>query len=194
MAWIDYQKVFDRVSHSWIIKSIGLIGINNKVISFTKKVMSYCRTRMHLHTENKLIETEDKKVQCGIFQGDSLSPLLFCICLIHLFAQLNRLNTGYEEHTTKTKISHLLCMDDLKLIVKTEEELQKQIQTIQIFSDDIHMEFGPEKCAKIAFKRGKIVYSQNLVIDISRETQELEQGKTYLGIEESEGIQHQQMK
>jgi hypothetical protein len=50
------------------------------------------------------IETEDLKIQCGIFQGDSLSPLLFCICLIPLTEQLNRLNTGYEEHITKTKI------------------------------------------------------------------------------------------
>ena len=32
------------------------------------------------------------------------------------------------------------------------------------------------------------------MIDINREIQELAQGKTYLGIEESEGIQHQQMK
>jgi len=58
------------------------------------------------------------------------------------------------------------------------------------------MEFGLEKCAKIEFKRGKLVHSQNLVIEINREIQELEEGKTfkYLGIEESEGIQHQQMK
>jgi len=41
MSWIDYQKYFDRVSHSWIIKSLESIGINNRVISFTKKVMSY---------------------------------------------------------------------------------------------------------------------------------------------------------
>ena len=60
-------------------------------------------------------------------------------------------------------------MDDLKLIAKSEEELQKQIQTVKIFSDDIHMEFGLEKCAKIAFKRGKIFLSQNLVIDINRD-------------------------
>ena len=38
MAWIAYQKAFDRVPHSWIIKSLELIGINNKVISFTKNV------------------------------------------------------------------------------------------------------------------------------------------------------------
>ena len=69
-------------------------------------------------------------------------------------------------------------MDDLKLIVKSEEELQKQIQTVKNFNDDIHMEFGLEKCAKIAFKRGKLFHSQNLVIDINREVQELEQGKT----------------
>jgi len=58
------------------------------------------------------------------------------------------------------------------------------------------MEFGLEKCAKIAFKRGKPVHSQNIVIEMNREIQELEQVKTYkyLGIEESEGIQHQQMK
>jgi hypothetical protein len=150
-----YQKAFDRVPHSWIIKSLELIGINNKVIAFThtKKVMTYWKTCMHLHTENKLIETEDIKLQCGIFQGDSLSPLLFCICLIPLTEQLSRLNTGYEEHTTKTKISHLHYMDDLKLTAKSEEELQKQIQTVKAFSDDIHMEFGLEKCTKITFKR-----------------------------------------
>ena len=58
------------------------------------------------------------------------------------------------------------------------------------------MEFGLEKCAKIPFKRGKLVHSQNLVLDINTEIQDLEQGKTYkyLGIDESEGIQHQQMK
>jgi len=58
-----------------------------------------------------------------------------------------------------------------------QEELQKQIHTVKNFSDDIHMEFGLEKCAKIVFKRGKPVHSQNLVIDTNREIQALEQKK-----------------
>ena len=61
-------------------------------------------------------------------------------------------------------------MDDLKLIAKSEEELQKQMQTVKNFSDDIHMEFGLKKCAKITFKRGKLTHSQNLVIDTNRNT------------------------
>ena len=88
-------------------------------------------------------------------------------------------------------------MDDLKLIAKSEEELQKQIQTVKNFSDHINMEFRLEKCAKITFKRGKLTHLQNLVIDTNRVIQELGQGKKtykYLEIEESEGIQHQQMK
>jgi hypothetical protein len=128
---------------------------------------------MRLHAEN-LIEAEYMKTQYGIFQGDSLSSLLFCICLLPLTEQLNKLNTGYEEHTTKTKISHLLYVGDLKLISKSEKELQKQIQTVKRFSDDIHMDFGLDQCAKIIFKRGKLTHSQNLVIDINREIQELE--------------------
>jgi succinate dehydrogenase/fumarate reductase-like Fe-S protein len=58
------------------------------------------------------------------------------------------------------------------------------------------MEFGLDKCAKIVFKEGKLVHSQDLVVDTNREIQKLEQGKTYkyLGIEESDGTQHQQMK
>ena len=55
---------------------------------------------MRLHTENNLIETDDIKRNYEIFKGDSLSPLIFCIRLIPLAEQLNRLNTGYEEHTT----------------------------------------------------------------------------------------------
>jgi Asp-tRNA(Asn)/Glu-tRNA(Gln) amidotransferase C subunit len=70
------------------------------------------------------------------------------------------LKTGYIEHTTKTKISHLLYMDDLKLTAKSEEEFQKQIQTVKSFSDDIYMEFRLEKCAKITFKRGKLIPSK----------------------------------
>jgi len=49
---------------------------------------------------------------------------------------------------------------------------------------------------RLRFKTGRLTHLQNLVTDTNREIRELEQGKTckYLGIEESEGIQHPQMK
>jgi hypothetical protein len=96
----------------------------------------------------------------------------------------------------KDKIFTLTLLDDLKLIVKSEGRIEKSILTVKIFNDDILMDFGLEKCARITFKKGKLFHFQKIVIDTNRKIQELEQGKryTYLGIEEREGIQHKQMK
>jgi len=44
--------------------------------------MNYWNTSKHLHTEENLIVREDVEIQRGIFQEESLSPLLFCISLI----------------------------------------------------------------------------------------------------------------
>jgi hypothetical protein len=52
-------------------------------------------------------------------------------------------------------------MDDLKVIAKSEEVFQKQIQTVKYFSDDIHMEFELEEHVKITFKIGKLTNSHN---------------------------------
>jgi len=76
MAWIDYQKAVDNVLHSWIIKSFQLFEINNKIKIFTKKTMSYWKTSTCLRTNGKIIENEDLEIKHGIFQKDSLSPLL----------------------------------------------------------------------------------------------------------------------
>jgi hypothetical protein len=46
----------------------------------------------------------------------------------------------------------------LKLIDKTEEESQTQMQAVKTISDDISMEFGLEKCAKFVLQRGKLVH------------------------------------
>jgi hypothetical protein len=39
------------------------------------------------------------------------------------------------------------------------------------------MDFELEKCAKFTIENGKLIHSQNLMIDINREIQELEEGK-----------------
>jgi hypothetical protein len=99
------KKAYQKAGpHSCIIRSLELTGIKNKVISFRNKNMNYWRDRTRLHAEGELIATEGIGTQCGALQGNSLPPKLFCISVIPLTEQLNELNTGYEEHTTKTKV------------------------------------------------------------------------------------------
>jgi len=127
MERIDYKKDFDSLPHSWIIKSLQLIGINNKIIPFSSNATNYWKTSTCLTYRREDNRNRNIEIQCGIFQGDSLSPLLFCISLNPLTEQLNKMNTRYEEHITKMKVSYLFYTDDFKLIGKTEEALKKQM-------------------------------------------------------------------
>ena len=46
--------------------------------------------------------------------------------------------------------------NDLKLYGRNQQEIQSLVRTVQLFSDDISMEFGFEKCASLSFIRGKV--------------------------------------
>jgi hypothetical protein len=124
MAWIDYQKAFDSVPCSWMEKSTELIGVNNEIVKFCTLSMEKWSTELLLKTNRELIQSRLIKINRGIFQGDSLSPFLFCIALIPLTHELNRSKCGYQVYGTERKINHLLYIDDLKLIGRSEEELR----------------------------------------------------------------------
>ena len=48
-----------------------------------------------------------------------------------------------------------MYMYDIKLLSKNEKELETQIHIVTIYSQDIGMEFGIEKCAMPVMKSGK---------------------------------------
>ena len=103
-------------------------------------------------------------IKRGIFQGDSLSPLLFVISMIPLTLILRKCKVGYTYATDKTKINHLLFMDDVKLYAKSQSQLDTLIQSVRIFSNDIGMKFGIEKCAVLVLKRGKLTQSEGITL------------------------------
>jgi len=49
IAWIDYQKAFDSVPHSWMEKSIELVGVNSKVVRFCKLSIEKWNKRLFLN-------------------------------------------------------------------------------------------------------------------------------------------------
>ena len=102
------------------------------------------------------MQSQSIPIRRGIFQGDSLSPLLFCIAFIPLTNKLNGADCGYQGHGTERKISHLLYMDDLKLLGRNDNGLRNEIKIVQTISKDINMNFGLEKCARICLKRGRV--------------------------------------
>ena len=55
-----------------------------------------------------------------------------------------------------------------------------------MFSDDIKMEFGLDKCAKATFKKGKLISANNIELDDHTSIKDLDQDGTYryLGVDE----------
>ena len=51
--------------------------------------------------------------------------------------------------------NQVLFMDDLKLYGKSESEIKGLLSTVEVFSQDIGMEFGIKKCDVIILNRGK---------------------------------------
>ena len=137
--------------------------------------------------------SDNINIKRGIFQGDSLSPLLFCISLIPLSLELNSLGYGYKIRTER--ITHLFYMDDLKLYAKDDSELERLLRIVKRFSDDIGMELGLSKCTNPTFKRGKLENSDHAWLDEETMIKDLEQEKVYkyLVVDESSGIQHTTM-
>ena len=46
-----------------------------------------------------------------------------------------------------------MYMEDIKLFAKNEKELETLIHTVGIYSQDIGMEYGIEKCALLIMKK-----------------------------------------
>ena len=122
-------------------------------------------------------------IKCGIFQGDSISPLLFCLTLNPLSDVLKSTRYGYKVRSEQL-VQHLLYMDDLKLYAKSERDLNALITTVSLFSSDIGMTINMTKSAMLLVKRGKVasseVYSLSNVgsmpyVDVS-------EGYKYLGV------------
>ena len=67
-------------------------------------------------------------IKCGIFQGDTFSPLLFCLTLTPLSMLLDPLN-GYQAG----KVNHLLYVDDLKLFSKSDVHIERLLHTVYVF-------------------------------------------------------------
>ena len=191
MAWVDYRKAYDLVPHSWILECLNMFGIANNIKSFIEESMKQWKL---LLTSNgtELCEVD---VNRGIFQGDSLSPLIFVMCMIPLSLILRKVNASYEWGNKEFKLNHLLFMDDLKLFGKSENQIDSLVQTVYLFSEDIGMEFGLKKCGVVSLKRGKLTKFEGIELPNQEVMKEVDgNGYTYLGVLELDEIKEKEMK
>ena len=104
-AWIDYRKAFDSVPHAWILKCLELYRIDPKITKFLEYNMEQWKTTLILNHTNGTEQSEPIHIRRGIFQGDSLSPLLFCIALFPLTKILNEQSLGTKSSVKRKSLT-----------------------------------------------------------------------------------------
>ena len=192
MAWIDYKKAYDMVPQSWIIHCLKMYKISHEVINFIEKTMQTWRVELTAGGRS-LAET---KIQRGIFQGDALSLLLFIIAMMPLNYILRKCIAGYKLDGSQEKINHLMYMDDIKIFAKNEKELETLIHAVRVYSQDIGIKFGIEKCAMLVMKSGKRHMTDGMELPNNNKIRTLGEKETYkyLGILEADTIKKVEMK
>ena len=90
---------------------------------------------------------------------------------------------------------NLLFMEDLKLYGKNENEIKGLVSTVEVFSQDVGMEFGIKKCGMIIMNRGKVKSTEGIELSSGEKIREIkEDGYKYLGILEYDRVKEQEMK
>ncbi|KAL1446040.1 hypothetical protein WDU94_012394 [Cyamophila willieti] len=197
-SYIDFKKAYDSVPHSWLLKVLDIYKIDPIIKKLLGEIMKTWKTKLIVNEQNENIETEYIKINRGIFQGDGLSPLWFCLALNPLSNILRKSNKGIPiKHNKEVKyvLTHLLYMDDIKIYGKTERDLKTLLELTYTFSNDIKMEFGLEKCKTQTILKGKQqtnrIEHQNMP-DI--EPMKEEDMYKYLGVLQKKNTDHATMK
>ena len=154
VAWIDFQKAYDRVPHRWIIRALSAIGAPERIVRLVDSLAKNWETVFEARTGQGITRTKRIPYKRGVYQGDSLSPLLFCLCIIPISICLRKFRGITIDGSTK--LTHLLYMDDLKVYARGEGELGKMVKAVEGVSKAVGMAFGLNKCATASMFGGKV--------------------------------------
>lgn len=159
LAWVDFRKAFDSVSHKGVMWVLKQIGVPEAIRKLVKLLMNQWIVRYEGRSGGKMTKSSKLKVRCGVLQGDTLSPLLFCLILCALSYWLDNHTEGY---TTSSRIAgdaslrsgrtftHLLYMDDLKLYAPSHAQLGIAIDGVEDIAGSIGLVSNRAKCAHVA--------------------------------------------
>ena len=192
MAWVDYKKAYDMEPHSWIIESLKMAQVGENVVTFPQKSMVTWKTELASCGETLgLVD-----IRRGIFQGDSLSPLIFIFCMVPLTKILENAKAGYTLRAVE--INHLFFMDGLKVYGKDKAEIESLVSTVQLISQDIGIEFWLKKCGAVVLKGvggGELCRSEGIKLINGQTINEVDdEGYKYLGILELNKFKEREMK
>ena len=193
VAFYDYRKAYDKVHHDWMLRVYQWIGIPREVVQLILVLMEKWKTRLEIWTNGKKTISRWIDIMCGFLQGDSYSPIGFCVSEIPVCKLLQQ-SKGYMMGAPGNRSisrTHSLFIDDLKQYQESHEIIKEVNEIIIQVNLDTRACYGVAKCAGIVFERGKMVKGEGLPVSEERmKAMDPDENEIYkfLGVEQADGI------
>ena len=193
VAFYDYKKAYDKVHHDWMLRVYRWIGIPDEVIKLISNLMELWKTRLETWSKGEKITSRWINISCGFLQGDSYSPVGFCISEIPVcrLLQQSRWYTMGPPGGRDVSRTHSLFVDDLKVYQESHEILKEVNEAIVQASHDTGACYGISKCTEIIFECGKMIKGEGLeVLEERMKAMDPDENEIYkfLGNEQADGI------
>lgn len=138
IAFIDYAKAFDTISHNSIWKALDTCHIHDKYIKVLKNIYHGSTSRVKLERRGANIP-----ICRGVRQGDPLSPKLFIAVLQLIFDKLDWSSNGIN--VNGKRLTHLRFADDIVLFSETSQNLEEMINSLNEESEKVGLKMNQDK-------------------------------------------------
>ena len=151
------------------------------------------KTRLEVTDKGKVKTSRWIKIRKGFLQGDSYSPVGFCLTEVPIAMMLEetdeyKMGQPGERDLSRT---HSFFIDDLKVYQENQQKLEIVNEMIVKVSMDTGACYGVKKCAEVISKNGKMVKGEGLaVLEERMKALDPEQNEVYkfLGCEQGNKI------
>lgn len=123
VGFVDFNKAFDSLEHSFIWQALQSQGVEAKFIKILQNI--YCGSVAQVRLEKT---GRQFPIERGVRQGDPISPKLFTAVLENIFRNINWEKNGIN--INGENLNHLRFADDLVLFSECPEKLQHMLQEL----------------------------------------------------------------
>ena len=147
VAWLDLRNAFGSIPHSAITTTLTHIGVPLPLIEMITN--SYAGTTTQIRTPTGL--TSDIPVLSGVKQGCPLSPIIFNLTIDLILRAIKRSASDIGPAKVHgISFSVLAYADDLVIISRKKDRLQKLLDIASSTATDLGLSFRADKCASIS--------------------------------------------
>jgi len=146
LCFVDLTKAFDRVRLADVIECLREREVPEQIVRIIQELNTDATARIRLNDRI----SKPIKLQNGVRQGDSLSPMLFNLIMDKIIANLPE-ELGYRMGNAPI---HIICYaDEAVLIADSEENLQTLLLRFDQIAERLNMEISLRKTKSLTISR-----------------------------------------